>query len=104
MKYKWKVSEKPTGRYSSFEKRMWPEACYLNERESPAAQIYCDDSYEPWRVKEGKHGELTLLVADHSGERRKWRTIKKRFATLQEAKEAFALFIEKYPEFMPKEG
>ncbi len=103
MKFKWKVSEPPVGRYKSFQKRMWPGASYLNKKESPAAQIYCEDGYKPWKARSGEHKELTLCIADHSVMPWAWRTIKKRFKTLVEAKIAFDIFIKNHPEYMPKE-
>lgn len=95
-KITWRVSDKPTGRYRSFEKRGWPSASY--EDGSPAAHIYCDDAYEPSNVREGKYSPLTLMVADHSRKSWKWRKAKRQFATLHEAQIALERILQKYPE------
>jgi len=101
IKHKWNVSDEPTGRYRSFEKRMWPMARYENGE--VAAAIYCLDSYIPVDAKTGRHDELTVTIADHSVSPWRWRTLKARFATLDEAKKAVKDFIEKYPHYAPKE-
>jgi hypothetical protein len=95
MKYKWKVSSVPTGRYRSFEKRCWPSAEYADG--SFAAEIYCEDSYEPWRVKCGEHKPLELLVRDFSSQQ--WKKVRavNRYATLPEAKAALEKIFEQYP-------
>lgn len=103
MKYKWKVQPAPTGRYRSFEKRGWPTADYENGR--VAASIECEDDYRPQNAKEGKHSLLTVRIADHSTKPFTWKKITKRFATLQEAKDAVDEIFKKYPEFLlKKEG
>ena len=108
MKYKWKVDEPPTGFYRSFERRHWPSAHYVGG--SPAAWLTCEDEYVPANVKEGKHAPLTLTVADYSitptkENPRPWarRNHKTKFATLEEAKQAFKLLLQTHPELMPKQ-
>ncbi len=100
MKYKWKVQPKPTGRYSSFEHRGFPEAEYENGK--IAALIICEDGYYPKDVKVGNHKPLKLRVADHSMIPFKWFTVKGEFKTLKEVKNKFDDFIKKYPYMMPK--
>ncbi len=102
MKIKCKVAEPPTGRYRAFERRSWP--CAYFEGGVPAAQILCADDYTPARGRgEAEHAELTVWIADHRGESWEWRALKKRAATLAEAKELVAQFYERRPDFAPKE-
>jgi len=105
---KWKVGEVPTGRYRSFEKRWWPDACYAGT-ELPAAQIYCKDDYEPKKAKTGDHSELEVRIAcwywiENENPLRqsfRWRSLKQRFATLQEAKDAAESFVSNHKEIWP---
>jgi hypothetical protein len=106
-KIKWKVSDIPVGRYRSFEKRGWPSAEYLDGR--AAFYIYCDDEYRPRNVKTGNHKELTVKIAEWFPERSaeydafRWHTLKNRFATLKEAKEAAMNALKAHPHFVPKD-
>jgi hypothetical protein len=101
---KWKVAEAPTGRYRSFEKRGWPSASFKGTDRSAIA-IYCDDSYTPQRARDGMHGELMVCIADYSveGPGFKWRTLKARFKTLDEAKAAGINALDKHSSFLPKD-
>lgn len=101
MKYRWRVSDKPVGKYKSFDKREWPEAIYENGM--PAAHIGCYDEYEPSKVKTGEHAELTLFVADHSVIPWTWRTLKGRYSTLKQTKDALTRFLKKSLHYIPKE-
>lgn len=97
-KVKWKVSEAPTGRYRSFERRMWP----TGDIDGKAAfYIACEDSYVPANVKCGNHAELRLSVARYDEQKIgfTWFTFNKRFATLQEAKDFAQVFADKNPYF-----
>lgn len=101
-KIKWKVANKPDGRYASFSRRVWPTAHYVTPGEDAAVQILCEDDYHPRDVKTGNHGELTIWVADHSAKPVwKWRAIKRRAKTLVEAKEIVAKFLTEFPYFAP---
>lgn len=101
MKIIWKVRPAPTGRYRSFEKRGWPDAEY--EDGQPAASVSCEDDYIPRDVKTGHHRELTVRIADYSEKPVwGWKRLKKRFATLQEAKEIVPIFLKQYPNFVPE--
>jgi len=100
MKYKWKVQSKPTGRYSSFEHRGFPEADYEDGR--VAALMVCEDEYYPADVKIGKHKPITLKVADYSVTPWKWRKLVNKFKTVQDAKNTFERFLKQHPEFIPK--
>lgn len=101
VKLKWKVDSAPTGRYRSFEKRGFPSADYAGT-DKCAVTIYCEDDYRPSDIKEGKHKELTVKIADYSAEPSfQWRTLKQRFKTLAEAKEAAIKFLSEHPVFRP---
>lgn len=99
--WKWKVASEPTGRYRSFEKRDWPTAYWPNEK--PAFKIYCDDAYTPRRARgESAHGELKVMVAHHKDEGGfEWKMLKKRAATLVEAKQLAEDFIKQFPDWAP---
>jgi len=104
MKLKWKVEEETTGPYRSFFKRGWPSAYLPDGR--VAFSVSCEDSYVPSRVKSGHHKELKIQVADWSEKAGTfvWKTLKKRAATLAEAKEIAKDFAERHPHvFEPKE-
>jgi len=105
-KLKWSVSDKPTGRYRSFERRVWPTACFQSKGvhgfDEPGAQILCEDEYRPSDVKAGNHGPLTVMVVDHSHKPVwAWRTLSKRCATLAEAKALVDAFYAQHPEWLP---
>lgn len=104
IKLKWKVGDKPTGRYRSFEKRSWPYAYYPDG--TYAGSIDCSKSYEPRDAREGTHPELTILVADHSDQEggAAWvsKRLKQKFKTLDEAKQGLSDIIHKYPQLMPR--
>jgi hypothetical protein len=108
IKLTWKVAEAPSGRFRSFHKRGWPSAVF-NGTSTPAASIDCEDSYTPKFAASGSHRELTVRVADHSPPKSvedaawKWRTLKGRFATLDEAKAAATRVLNEHPEFHPRE-
>lgn len=102
MKYKWKVSEEPTGLYRSFARRRWPTASYENG--NVAARIDCADDYNPRNAREGRHELLIVWVAVYrpdAGITWQWQSMKRRFATLQEAKDGFAKLLVDHPEIMP---
>jgi hypothetical protein len=103
MKIKWKVSDIPTGRYRSFEKRAWPHAYYNDKNESPMAMILCEDAYIPSEIKEGNHALLDLYVADHSIKPWKWRKTVRQFKTLKEAKAGLLRILKSNPELVPEE-
>jgi hypothetical protein len=100
LKLKWKVSPVPTGPYRSFQKREWPGAVYGDD--TPAVAIYCEDEYIPAKVKLGQHAPLKVCVADHSVRPWRWLTLTKRYATLEQAKEAARLCFEQHPELLKK--
>lgn len=101
MKHKWKVSEAPTGRYRSFERRSWPSADYENGK--PAAFIQCVDEYQPGRVKTRSHAPLLLRIADYSVTPFKWRLVTAQYNTISELKVGLIKILDKYPHFIPKE-
>ena len=107
MKLKWKVDEKPTGKFSSFERRGWPTAEFANG--DSAARIECENEYIPSNVRIGQHAPLAVRIACWTQNRTPaqpafvWRRLTLRFATLQEAKATAESFIEQHPEFRLKE-
>lgn len=98
IKLKWRVAEKPSGMCRSFYKRGWPTA-YYHDNGEPAFQLICDDRYEPANIQSGNHAEIKIMVADYRMSPWIWRTLKKRAATLKEAKEIAQEFIETNPSF-----
>lgn len=100
MEYKWNVCAKPTGRYSSFERRGFPRAHYKGGE--MAAMIDCEDRYEPSNVKIGNHRPLTVSFFDYSKSPAKRKTLVARYKTLPEAKDAFERVLKKHPEIAPK--
>lgn len=107
MKIKWFVSAAPTGRYRSFQNRSWPRAEYADGR--IAAAIYCKYeggyacNYTTHYAKNGGHPPLELCIADYSKTPWQWRRAVKRFATLQEAKDALLELLKANPQLSPKE-
>jgi hypothetical protein len=109
MKFKWKTSEAPTGRFKSFHKRGWPGADFPNG--DAAIRLECPDGYHPADVKIGKHEEISVYIADHSTRERlgaeaagfEWKKLKARAKTLDEAKKLGMAALEGRPEFWPKE-
>jgi len=106
-KIKWKIQERSTGRYRSFRKRQWPQAEYKDG--SPAVAIYCEDGYDIKNVRSGKHGPLTVRIADYSKPSNKatgagftWMMLVRTFPTLDEAKAAAQSFIDRNHEWQPK--
>lgn len=76
---------------------------YLNEEQNIAAAIYCTDPYRPSDARTGNHSELILRVADYRETPWQWRTLKRRFDTLEEVKAYFKKFIADNPQLCPKE-
>lgn len=96
---KWKVQEKPTGRYASFFKRGWPQLFYPSGE--LAASIVCEEDYRPYKVKTGEHAELGIIFYSYveGAQKRKLLRLHRRFTTLASAKEAAAEIIGKHPEW-----
>ena len=101
IKLKWKVSEKPTGRYRSFSRRSWPDAWYENG--DIAASIICESEYVLANVKIGNHKALRIRIADHAMKPWLWRTLMQRAHTLKEAKELVKEFLNEHPSYTPME-
>jgi len=104
----WKVGDAPVGRYRSFDHRSWPSAYFDKKHDLAAAYLSCEDSYAPWRVREGKHGPIIIRVADWNVSKERhgafeWRRLKKEAKTLEEAKEIVLDFWKKNPIKMPEE-
>ena len=95
----WQAGAVPTGRYRSFDKRLWPHAHY--GKDGPlAAMITCDDAYTPTRGRGVvAHAPLRVVLHNYSDNTRP--ALKARFATLQEAKDATFKFLTAHPEYQP---
>lgn len=113
LKLYWKVRPEPTGRYRSFGHRGWPIAYYIQggvrtdtETLKPAAFLYCEDDYVPSRVRLGDHKEIRVHVCHHQHPERgnSWKVfvLKRRAATLDEAKQMVQEFLEAHPDWHPK--
>jgi hypothetical protein len=97
-KLKWKVEPRDTGRASVFNKRGWPDASING---SPAFMIRCDGAYSLAYAKSGNHAELALWVAKYHDDRPgfTWKKLKKRSATLKDAKALADEFMKANPDF-----
>lgn len=105
MKLYWKVADKPTGRYRSFERRSWPTAYYGRDGK-PAAFLSCEDDYRPADVREGKHAPITLTLLHHQHPEagNSWKRFRynKQAKTLDEAKQMVQEFVDKHPDWHPR--
>ena len=68
--------------------------------------ISCDDCYTPAAAKSGNHAELKVMIAqwferDGQSHTFKWRTMSKRFATLEEAKKESIAWVMSHQDFWP---
>lgn len=103
MKYTWKVSETPSGRFRSFQKRAWPTA--ETDDGSAIGWISCEDDYRPSQVKTGNHKPLTVRVRKKCETPEdiekfggfKWMKMVQTFKTLDEAKASFKRFVDSHP-------
>lgn len=104
MKIKWKVGDKPTGRFSCFEHRGWPTAYYSNG--DPAVMLVCEDPYVPSRIKVGNHAPINSYLANYGCDHAehgafKWVKVSKQFTTLKEAKAESLRLLETRDQFWP---
>lgn len=99
LKYKWKVMPEPTGRFRSFEKRMWPEAVAADG--TKIAQMDCEDDYMPRRVRANDHGPITIRVRARNDQpgNCKWKYLRlvNKASSLDEAKAMFKRFVQNFP-------
>ena len=102
MKLFWEVQPVPTGRYRSFERRGWPIGYADKDKNDIAVALSCEDDYIPSNVKEGKHGEIQIRVAVYNEKfiGFDWKRLKKRAATLEEAKKLAEEFFSRNPELL----
>ena len=105
MKIVWRVDPEPTGFHQIFGRRNWPSGEVNGEF---AILIRCTtaDSYTPDRARGTQsHDPLVVLVTDRrrptiGGGAWQLRKILGEFATLAEAKEAGAKFLNAHPEIL----
>lgn len=104
MKLRWKVDPEPTGPYSSFQHRSWPQAFYPDGRY--AGTLQCSEPYVPQAVRDNSHAPLFLLVNhyNHPQAGNGWRVLRSKasYPTLKDAKEAFARMLDAHPEYQPR--
>lgn len=101
VKLKWRVQEKPTGRYRSFHKRGWPTCSYVDDNMSHAGHIAAVDGrgYVP---REAEDVLLEVWVACRSGQVNFTNLrMTKRFKGLKAAKAGLEDFIQRHPEHWP---
>lgn len=98
----WRVAPAPTGRYRSFEHRAWPSASYAGGQ--PAASLYCSDDYRPASARAGTHMSITICLNKHWAGSWTVFTLRRRAATLDEAKRVVQEFLDAHPEWHPKEA
>jgi len=53
-------------------------------------------------LRTGDHAELEMMIADHSQIPWKWRKVKIRFKTLQEAKDWLSAYLAGKPSILPE--
>ena len=90
--YKWYVSEKPSGEYSSFEKRAFPRAIYAKDtgNETTIFTISVDGkSFRTIKEMDGLEMELRYPRKTENGKSFTWRVFTKKFTSYEELK-AFA--------------
>jgi len=102
LKIKWKVAERPTGRWRSFEQRSWPSA--ETEDGQLLATISCVTEYSSKKAKSGEHGPLKMFIYDYSEgvTNRKMKKVLTEAKSLTEAKEVIEKILGKHPEMLPK--
>ena len=97
---KWKVADRPTGFYRSFERRGWPIGYSNDGSDNIIFLIKCEDEYDPKKVKAGNHGLLKLqmmVTADNDPQRVcKWVTFKKEWSGIDEIKDFAERAVEQY--------
>lgn len=93
---KWTVSERPVGRYRSFETRAWP----ICEHKITNRTLFLIDCLDEYTNGKPPHGPLTLRVAKATEDGRwKWVQLVKKFDTLPELKAAAQIVFDRHPEW-----
>lgn len=95
----WRMGEKATGRYKSFQRRQWPHASFHKVDGDPAARIVPVDKDEDYRPAIKEACVLRVLVADYrvQGETFRWRFLKGEVVGITQAKALFAKFLADNP-------
>lgn len=98
---KWKVAEKPTGRYRAFAYRSWPTATY---GETMVAALYVDSKPSMYLSTSYSAGisestPLIVHIADHRGDKWEWRRLKGRPVGVTAAKKLVDEFFKQNPDF-----
>jgi hypothetical protein len=111
---KWRVSERPTGEYASFQYRAWPMAYVGDEAvvqlvSTGGAGRGNTNGYSAYAARTGNHEPLRVMIrwpedASNPNDTWGWRYLKGGFDTLPEAKAAAERFWEKHPAQLPTVG
>lgn len=92
---KWKVGEKPTGRFKSFTYRSWPIASYTDD-DTPAVQIVPVERGLSYDISRAETTELYVSVADYREVGFVWLKLQGRAMGLAAAKERGRRMIEEH--------
>ena len=103
-KYKWKVSEKPTGRYASFQSRSWPSLYTNNDGDFLLAQIVSGSGMS-YSASNGRREDLDLIVRvyDYSSGvvDRSMSVSKQKFSSMNSAKSLAEKYLSENPKMIP---
>lgn len=105
IKIKWKVQEKPTGRYRSFANRSWPTASYIDNDGAHAGHLASVSGIGYTRSM-AETTELEVWVATRSHRSDQGfnnRRMTKRAIGLTAAKEQLEQYLNAHPEDWPVE-
>lgn len=101
MKLKWKIGEKPTGRYRSFQQRSWPSADY--EDGTYAGCLFPVEPRLSYHVRIAETTELRVHIALHNTGSPGWGAVrlKQTFVGVTAAKQALSDYLDAHPEAWP---
>lgn len=92
-KLKWRVGEKPTGRYKSFQKRSWPSAEYPDGK--MAVMLYAANGEGYW-PNLAETSTIEIRVADYQGNGFCWMILKRQVVGVKQAKLVAQEFVDKH--------
>lgn len=95
MKIKWRVGEKPVGRYRSFFKRDWPVgyANSVDHGDVMAMLVPEGDNFEGYLPRLAETTPLKVRVMDRRTHPPEWKRLKGTFVGVKSAKEAAQRFF-----------
>lgn len=97
---KWKVGDKPTGRFRTFQDRSWPMA---SRGDNVLAAIYPVEK-ESYSARVAETTEVVIHVADHRQQPWVWRRLVCRHRGVTSAKAAVQSFFELSPDWWNAAG